>query len=149
MEAKLLNDEIYHQVKEIFDIQLSHPVEIIYFSKQDPCKTCDDTYHLLDEITSISEKLHLSTYNLDENPQLAELYHVNLAPGLVILGREAGDLLDYGIRFSGIPSGYEFSSLIHTIILVSRRDSGLKPEVREDLKRLTNPVNLKVFVTPT
>ena len=72
MEAKMLNDEIYRQVKEIFDIQLVHAVEIIYFSKQDPCETCDDTYQLLDEITSISEKLHLSTYNLDENPQVAE-----------------------------------------------------------------------------
>ena len=61
---------------------------------------------------------------------------MNRAPGLVILGHEAGDLMDYGIQFSGIPSGYEFSSLIHTIILVSRRDSGLRPEVREDLKRL-------------
>jgi alkyl hydroperoxide reductase subunit AhpF len=133
----------------MFENQLIHPVEIIYFSKQDPCETCEDTYQLLDEITSISEKLHFTTYNLDENPQLVDLYKINLAPGLVILGREADDLLDYGIRFSGIPSGYEYGSLIHTIILVSKRDSGLKPEIREDLRRLTNPVNLKVFVTPT
>jgi alkyl hydroperoxide reductase subunit AhpF len=149
MADKILNEEINAQVKEMFDHQLQHHVEIIYFSKREPCETCEDTYQLLGEIASISEKLHLSAYNLDDNPQLAELYNVNLAPGLVILGHESGDLLDYGIRFSGIPSGYEFSSLIHTIILVSRRDSGLQPEVRADLKRLIDPVNLKVFVTPT
>ena len=149
MANTLLNDEIYTQLQEMFENQLIHPVEIIYFSKHDPCETCEDTYQLLDEITSISENLPLTTYDLDENTQLADLYKVYLAPGLVILGREADDLLDYGIRFSGIPSGYEFSSLIHTIILVSRRDSGLRPEIREDLRRLTHPVNLKVFVTPT
>jgi alkyl hydroperoxide reductase subunit AhpF len=149
MADTLLNDEIYNQLQEMFENQLIYPVEIIYFSKHDPCETCEDTYQLLDEITSISEKLHFTTYHRDENPQLADVYKVSLTPGLVILGREAEDLLDYGIRFSGIPSGYEFSSLIHTIILVSRRDSGLKPEIRENLRRLTNPVNLKVFVTPT
>lgn len=149
MADTLLNDEIFNQLQEMFENQLIHPVEILYFSKHDPCDTCEDTHQLLNEITSITEKIHFTTYNLDENPQLADLYKVNLAPGMVILGREVDGFLDYGIRFSGIPSGYEFSSLIHTIILVSRRDSGLKPEIREHLKRLTNPVNLKVFVTPT
>ena len=41
--------------------------------------------------------------------------------------------MDYGIRFAGIPSGYEISSLLHAIILVSKRDSGLKPAVRNQL----------------
>ena len=86
---------------------------------------------------------------MDENPQLAEQYNMELAPGIVITGREETEIIDYGIRFAGIPSGYEFSSLIQAIILVSKRDSGLKPEVRTELKYITTPINLKVFVTPT
>ena len=149
MPVKLLNEEICKQIKELFDIQMEQPVEIIYFSKLDPCKECDETHQLLEEIISISDKLHLIAYNMDENPQLAQQYKVNLAPGLVIAGRDADKLLDYGIRFAGIPSGYEFSSLIQAIILVSKRDSGLKSEVRSELKSLSTPVNIKVFVTPT
>ena len=149
MTVKLLNEEIYQQIKELFDSQLDQPVEILYFSKLDPCKECDETHQLLEEIISISDKLHLIAYNVDDNPQQAQQYKVNLAPGLVITGRDADKLLDYGIRFAGIPSGYEFSSLIQAIILVSKRDSGLKSEVRSELKSLTTPIDLKVFVTPT
>jgi alkyl hydroperoxide reductase subunit AhpF len=103
----------------------------------------------LEEISSLSDKLHLSAYNLDENSQLAQQYDVNLVPGLAIVGRQEDELFDYGIRFTGIPSGHEFSSLIQAILLVSKRDSGLKSETRKELKALTSPVNLKVFVTPT
>jgi len=72
-----------------------------------------------------------------------------MAPELVIAGREGDTLIDYGIRMAGIPSGYEFSSLIQDIIMVSGRDSGLKPDVRQALKKLEKPVHLQVFVTPT
>jgi alkyl hydroperoxide reductase subunit AhpF len=149
MPVKLLTEEIRKQIKELFDYQLDHTVEIIYFSKLDPCKACDETNQLLEELISISDKIRLNSFNLDENTQLALKYKVSLAPELVIAGREEDNLLDYGIRFAGIPSGYEFTSLIQAIILVSKRDSGLKSEVRSELKNLTQPVNLKVFVTPT
>ncbi|HSQ16551.1 MAG TPA: glutaredoxin, partial [Anaerolineales bacterium] len=58
-------------------------------------------------------------------------------------------ITDYGIRYAGIPSGYEFSSLIQSLVLVSGRDSGLAPETRQALADLKQPVLLQVFVTPT
>jgi len=145
----LLNEELINQIQDMFDSQLKHPVEILYFSKQDRCDTCEDTHQLLEEVTSLSDKLHLSIHNLEENPELAQQYQVVLAPGLVITGLENDKLLDFGVHFSGIPSGSEFGSLIHAIIMVSKRDSGLKPEIRKELKDLSIPINLKVFVTPT
>jgi hypothetical protein len=95
MPVQLLNEEIYKQIKGVFDRQLDQPVEMMFFSKLDPCKTCDDTNQLFEEITSISEKLHLSTFNMDENPGLVQQYHVNLAPGLVIAGRDGDKLLEF------------------------------------------------------
>jgi alkyl hydroperoxide reductase subunit AhpF len=149
MPVKLLDEEIIKQLSQIFDAQLEHPVEIILFYDNNDCASCEDTRHLLEEITVLSDKLYFSAFELKENPQLAQLYHVDLTPGLVIIGRDAERPLDYGIRFTGIPSGYEFSSLIQDILLVSKRDSGLKPEIRSELKGLTKPVHLQVFVTPT
>jgi alkyl hydroperoxide reductase subunit AhpF len=149
MLNNLLTEDITQQIQEIFDNQLMHPVEIIFFSKPDTCESCGDTHQLLAEIASLSTKLHLSIHDIKENPELAQQYDIELAPGLVIAGREKNKLSDFGIRFSGIPSGYEFSSLIHSILMVSKRDSGLKPETRKELKGLSDPVNLKVFVTPT
>ena len=56
---------------------------------------------------------------------------------------------DHGIRFFGIPSGYEFMSLLDAIVLVSGGDSGLAPASRTMLAELRSPLNLQVFVTPT
>ena len=149
MPEKLLSDEINHQLRGIFNTELKNPVEILYFSKQNQCYSCEEVRFLLDEIISASGKLHFSDYDLDEYPALAQQYHVELSPCLVITGRDGEKLLDYGIRFNGIPSGFEFSSLIQDIILVSKRDSGLRIETREQLRKITSPIHLKVFVTPT
>jgi len=55
---------------------------------------------------------------------------------------------DYGIHFYGIPAGYEFTSLIHDIMMVGSGDSGLSAETRQWTTGLVKPVHLQVFVTP-
>ena len=56
---------------------------------------------------------------------------------------------DYGIRFYGLPAGYEFSSLLDAVLAVSKGDSGLLPASRNKLAQLSEPVHIEVFVTPT
>ena len=56
---------------------------------------------------------------------------------------------DYGIRFFGIPSGYEFSSLIEDIMVVSKDRTDLTDETRQRLKKLSRPVHIQVFVSVT
>lgn len=147
--SRLLNSAVVAQVKDVFDQELKEPVEILFFDRKIDCDYCSETRQLLEELVLISEKLSLSRYDLDGNPDVAVQYHVDKAPAIVIAAREADRLEDYGVRFAGIPSGHEFSSLIHSILLVSARDSGLSPKVRAELKTLANPVLLQVFVTPT
>jgi glutaredoxin-like protein len=49
----------------------------------------------------------------------------------------------------GLPSGYEFGSLIDAILDVSKAESGLHPETKEALAALERPVHIQVFSTPT
>jgi glutaredoxin-like protein len=147
--AQLLNDDIIHQVKDLFEKELNQPVEIIFFGREENCDYCDDTLQLVEEVTDISDKLSLSQYDLDKDSEVAQKYNVQLAPGLVITARDGESLQDYGVRFAGIPSGHEFSSLIHDLILVSGRDSGLSENTRKSIKELKKPVHLQIFVTPT
>ena len=56
---------------------------------------------------------------------------------------------DYGIRFLGVPAGYEFSNLIDAIIAVSRGEPQLKDESKAALAGLAQDVTIKVFATPT
>ncbi len=144
----LLNDEIKRQVQDVF-AQLQQPVEVLFFGKKENCDYCEDIRQLVEEVTALSDKLSLSIYDLEDNADVASQYRVDKAPMLVIAAREANEIHDYGIRFAGIPSGHEFSTLIHDLILVSSRDSGLDEDTRSFLRELTQPVHLQVFVTPT
>lgn len=148
----LLDDEVKNQVREVFS-GLQYPVEIIFFGNEsDHCEYCQDTLLLLQEVTSLSEKLALQVFDLNADAQIANNYHVDKAPGFVILGRLGDDLDDFGIRYAGIPAGHEFTSLINDILLVSKRDSGLTQETRSTLmSKVTadKPVLLQVFVTPS
>ena len=148
MELKLLDEEVAGQVKEVFT-QLRHPVEVLFFGQAAGCDYCEDTLQLVQEVTSLSDKLSLSVYDLDRDAEVARQFNVDKAPGLVIAGRDDGQVMDYGIRYAGIPAGTEFSALIHDLVLVSGRDSGLEPITRDFLKGLTEPVLLQVFTTPT
>ena len=148
MESKLLNDDITAQVKNVFS-QLVEPVEVLFFGAKDGCESCDDTLQLIREVTELDEKLTLGVYDIEADRDLAQHYRVDKTPGLVIVGRDGDRVTDFGIRYAGIPAGHEFSSLVHDLLLVSSRDSGLSDQTRAFLKGLSKPVLLQVFVTPT
>jgi len=148
MTTRLLSDDILQQIRDVFD-QLQNPVEILFFGSREDCQYCDDTLQLVTEVAGISDQLSLSVYDADENAEIARQYKVDKFPGMAIVGRDGDQILDYGIRYAGIPSGHEFSSLIHDLVLVSGRDSGLGQETRNYLQSLNEPVHLQVFVTPT
>jgi alkyl hydroperoxide reductase subunit AhpF len=62
-----------------------------------------------------------------------------------VLGEEE----DYGVRLYGLPTGYEFGSLVESILDVSRGESSLSEETRAGLATLDKDVRLRVFSTPT
>jgi glutaredoxin-like protein len=100
-------------------------------------------------VVSLSDKLSVSVFDVEADAAVAARYHVEMTPGLVIAAEGEDGPVDYGIRYAGIPSGHEFSSLIQDLILVSGRDSGLNEQTRQFLADLKEPVHLQVFVTPT
>ena len=53
------------------------------------------------------------------------------------------------MRFFGLPSGYEFASLIEDIIDVGAGSSDLPADTVEALRGLQKDVHIQVFVTPT
>ena len=145
---KFLDENLTQQVKDIFN-ELHNPVEILLFTSRNGNSYGEETRQLLEEVVSLSEALHLTAYDLDENSELASHYFIDKAPGFVIAGLEGDQITDYGVRYFGIPSGHEFTSLINDLVMVSSQNSALTEPTREFLKTLTRPVLLQVFVTPT
>lgn len=148
MQSELLSEDIKNQVRDVL-LQLQEPIEVLFFGTQLDCAYCGDTLQLIQEVAALSEKVGLTIYDIHENSAVAQQYNVDKTPGLVIAGRDGDQILDYGIRLSGIPSGHEFTTLIHDLILVSGRDSGLQSKTRQALADLEQPMQLQVFVTPT
>jgi glutaredoxin-like protein len=146
--TNLLNDDVRKQVSEAFE-QLQEPLQILFFGSKEQCEYCDETLKLVEEVADLSEKLSVQAFDVDTDASVAENYNVTLTPGLVIAAEGKDGPIDYGVRYAGIPSGHEFSSLIQDLLLVSGRDSGLGEQTRDYLNNLKEPVHLQVFVTPT
>lgn len=146
----MLSQDAQDQVKEFFK-DLDHETVILFFGSQDRavCQYCVETRQLLEEVTALSDKLSLEVYDLNDRNDLASLYKVDAAPTFVIAGKNGQEVIDYGVRYKGIPAGHEFTSLVNSILIVSKRSSGLSQATKDYLKTLTSPVHLQVFVTPT
>jgi len=124
--------------------ELDHPVKLINFTQEQECMYCTETRQLMEELAGLSDKVSLEVYNFVSDKEKVSQYSIDKIPATVIEAEK-----DYGIRFFGVPSGFEFGTLIEAVILASKGDSGLKPDTRAALAQLAEPVHLQVFVTPT
>jgi glutaredoxin-like protein len=98
----------------------------------------------MEDVAGLSDLVDITIYNLVTDAEKAKEFGVDKIPATVIMGEE-----DYGIRFYGIPAGYEFTTLVHTIRMIGVAGSQLDEETRQALDALPDPVHLQVFVTPT
>ncbi|MEO0054044.1 MAG: thioredoxin family protein [candidate division WOR-3 bacterium] len=139
----LLNDAVKIQAQQILN-KLPNPVKILVFTQEMECQFCRENRQLAEELAGLSDKVTLSVHDFQQDKEMVEKYRIERVPALVVEGEK-----DYGIRFYGIPAGYEFTTLLNALQIAGRRDSGLKPETREKLKTITSPVKIEVFVTLT
>ena len=59
------------------------------------------------------------------------------------------DGLDAGVRYDGLPLGYEFGSLVGAVVEAGRAEPTLRPDSLAALEDLDRDLALDVFVTPT
>jgi alkyl hydroperoxide reductase subunit AhpF len=147
-KEKFLDAQVEQELRKVFS-ELSEPVQLLLFRSGAGCETCDATQQLLEEVAGVSRQLGLQVCDVAADADMAAQFRVDKTPTLIVAGKNGPEVVDLGIRFSGIPSGHEFNTLITDILLVSRRDSGLAQKTRDFLKTLTKPLLLQVFVTPT
>jgi alkyl hydroperoxide reductase subunit AhpF len=102
------------------------------------------TVALIREVAALSDQLSVAVLNPHIERDQAAAYGVSESPVVVVEGAQ-----DYGVRFLGMPGGYEFSNLIDSIIAVSTGEASLSDETKATLAGLTEDVTIKVFTTPT
>lgn len=130
-------------VKKEFE-RIGGPVKLTVFASELGGENNGQTVSLIREVAALSDQISVAVLNPHIEREQAEAYGVSEAPVVVVEGAK-----DYGIRFLGMPGGYEFSNLIDSIIAVSTGEAGLSEETKASLAGLTEDVTIRVFATPT
>jgi glutaredoxin-like protein len=153
---EILNKEVKEATKKKLDEEIKEKVTLLFFTQEpsrlivpnhlkgQECMFCKETRELLKEVSALSDKIELVVYDFVGDKEKAAEYGIDKIPATIILGQK-----DYGLRFFGIPSGYEYSSLIEAILDVSKEKTELSQKTREALKTIDKDIHLQVFVTPT
>lgn len=140
----LLSDEVTGELREAF-AGLVHPVRLAVFSQALAEPVSEEVRRLVEELAALDSRLSAESRNFVlDKPRVDEL-GIERIPAIAVLAEQA----DHGVRFYGLPTGYEFGSLVEAILDVSRGDSGLSEETRAALQTLASDVRLRVFSTPT
>ncbi len=149
----LLSDDEAARLGELFDRELTADVTLVHFtqpgppvaSDETPCSSCADTKALLGELAATSDHVALEIHELAGEPALARQYGIDKVPATVITGPGARG----AVRLFGLPSGYEFATLLEDMIDVGVVRNDLSDDTRAILDGLARDVHLQVFVTPT
>ena len=138
-----LTAEDERAVKKQFET-LAAPVTLTVFASELGPENNAQTVSLIKEVAALSDQITVKVLNPHIERDEAAAYGVSITPAVAVEGAK-----DYGIRFLGMPAGYEFSNLMDSILAVSSGEAQLKDETRAALAGLTEDVTIKVFTTPT
>lgn len=123
---------------------LSSPVRLIFFTQTFGCDTCLPARQAADRIAALSEMISVEEHNLVLDRERVAEYGVEWAPALAVVGER-----DAGMRYYGIPDGYEIESLVDAIEIAAGGGGALADDTLDALDTLERDVHLRVFVTPT
>lgn len=141
----LFDENIQTQLKQIY-AQLKDEVNIVYFKLDAGCPSCAETKQFLTEMAELTDKIKLEVLDYATNSEEAKTYAISRVPAIVMLDKNKKD---YGIRFYGIPSGYEVNSFIASLMELSGVTEALPADILQQLAKVTKPIHIQVFATPT
>jgi alkyl hydroperoxide reductase subunit AhpF len=143
-DAKIIAERFAHGLDADVALEFFAPTTGGIALPGQDAETAEYTRQILIETAGLSPKLHLNVHSMVAEPEAAAALGIVRTPATAVIGRQ-----DYGIRYYGIPAGYEFATLLELIVLASKGQAPLAPEPRTVLSRLKGDAHIQVFVTPT
>src|SRR5204863_489016 len=112
--------------------RIAGPVKLVVFSQELVAgDLCRQNEQLIREVAALSDQISVEVLNPAIDKERAQAYGIEEVPATVVEGAR-----DYGVRFLGIPAGYEFSNLIDSIIAVSSGEAALTDDTKASLAAL-------------
>lgn len=120
------------------------PVRLVFFTQTFGCDTCLPARQAVDQIASLSGQITVEEHNVVLDTDEVTTHRIERVPAVAVVGDR-----DLGLRFYGVPGGYEMASIVDAVLLAATGDVGLSPESLAAIAVVDRPIDLKVFVTPT
>ncbi|HSP47671.1 MAG TPA: thioredoxin family protein, partial [Clostridiaceae bacterium] len=140
---KMFDEQLQSQLREVL-AGIKDDVHIALFTKEGECYSCAETKGYMSEVAELNDKIHLETYDINKDAELAKTYRVEMVPSIVLLDAKKNYR---GVKFNGIPAGHEINSFIPALLEVSGQTSEVPQDIMDRISKIDKPVNIKVFVT--
>lgn len=140
----MLSESEKDSLKKKFTTLLVNDVELVVFTQEHECQFCKETRELVEGLATLSSKLKIKVYDFVKNGDEDIKYNIKKIPAIAIIGSR-----DYGVRYYGVPAGYEFAAFVDDIIDVSRGTTSFSETLKKKIAEIKKPVHLQVFVSPT
>jgi glutaredoxin-like protein len=137
-----IDEETKNNAREMLS-PIDDTVKVYLYSTKDHCLYCNETVELVTIVCDLNDYVKLEVCSCELDDERSKKHGVDRHPAIVIEGKNKGK-----IRFFGIPSGYEFASLIRSLLTANGKIE-LSEATIEKVKGFTKPVHMQVFVTPT
>lgn len=142
----IISEKDAQTIREMFSKMTGKTYALFFHSDIENKEYGEATQQILQELSELTDKFEVKYYNRENDADIADRYGVDKAPAIVFVDEQGNDTR---VRFYGIPSGYEFTTLIEDIIDLGNGTHGLSEKTVEALKNLNTDIHLQVFVTPT
>ncbi|MBM7636287.1 alkyl hydroperoxide reductase subunit F [Streptococcus saliviloxodontae] len=126
----VLNEDIKQQLEQYLTLLES---DIVLKADLGEGEDSQKVKAFLDEIAAMSDRISVSETSLKRQPSF------------LISQKDK----DYGIEFSGLPLGHEFTSFILALLQVSGRAPKVDQEVIDRIKKIDKPLHFETYVSLT
>jgi alkyl hydroperoxide reductase subunit AhpF len=143
-DAAFVRDHLAREMVNPVTLEFYAPTTSGLTLPTDDGQVAEYVRQILSEVASLSPLLTVTPVSTLTDPERARTRGIARTPAIAVLGAE-----DYGLRFYGMPAGYEFATLLEMIVVASRGAGDLSARTRQVLTGLRTPAHIQVFVTPT
>ena len=120
------------------------PIRLVVFTQTFGCDTCYEARQVADRMASLSDQITVEEHNLLLDKDEVAKYQVDQVPVIAVVSER-----DVGIRYYGVPAGFEVESLVSAIEVVAGLAPAVSVSTQSLLDVLDRDVRISVFVTPT
>src|SRR4030067_2605639 len=141
----LFDEKIRQQLRDILK-NMKDAVNLSFFTQEFECWPCTDVHEFVKELASLTDTIKLSVFDFQKDKARADKFRVDKIPAIVLNGK---DNAYAGIKYYGLPGGYEINSFIQDMIELSGRKEPLPAAIASRIAAISKKVHLQVYVTVT